>query len=140
MVRAFFAYGTLKQGECRESLWPAAPESVQRAVIHAALYGRSDYPAILPGSDRVEGQLWTFTQGDVHTVLEALDRIEGTNGNGEFDLYHRHQVEVMDRAGQSLGRAFSYFYNRDAIADGFQRITPKDGFCEWSANHRPKDV
>lgn len=140
MVRSFFAYGTLKRGECRESLWPAEPEAVRPAVIHGTLLGRADYPALLPGHDFVAGQLWTFLAADLPMVMTALDHIEGTNGNVEMDLYHRHTVEVMDLAGNPIGQAYAYFYNRDVIQDGFQLISPKNGFCQWTANRSPKDV
>jgi len=120
-----FVYGTLKRGQCREKLWPLPPLSVTTGWIHAELFGRSDYPAIRTGGDRVLGEIWRFTSEEISLVLRELDQIEGFNQPKESDLYHRRSVEVFSPQGQSFGECHCYFYAADPLKDGFHRITPK---------------
>ncbi len=129
-LRHFFVYGTLKRGQCRESLWPVRPVKVQEAWVRGCLYGRSDYPALLPGEGRVEGELWECPAEEIHRVLAVLDEIEGTDGNGPGDLYHRHVVDVF-AGDQEVIRAYTYFYHRDPIADGFRRVSEAGGVQVW---------
>ncbi|WP_182868852.1 gamma-glutamylcyclotransferase family protein [Rhodopirellula sp. JC639] len=119
MIDSVFVYGTLKRGQCRESCWPVQPLRVTSGWVRGALYGREDYPALLPGEHHVAGELWTFDAATMPTVLSVLDEIEGTDGNSADDLYHRHWVQVHDDAGEVIATAYSYFYHRDPIADGF---------------------
>lgn len=135
MANAFFTYGTLKRGECRAGLWPARPLRIQPAWIRASLYGRFDYPAITAGNDRVSGELWTFRKSDVSSVIERLDKIEGTNQPGEPDLYLREIVDVWDGDDQPIGKAYSYFYRTDPLVDGFEQIVAEkdDSTVSWSS-------
>ncbi|MGB1925175.1 MAG: gamma-glutamylcyclotransferase family protein [Rubripirellula sp.] len=122
--RSVFVYGTLKRGQCRENVWPTAPSKVTPAWIRAALYGRSDYPALRPGNDQVLGELWSFTTEKMPSIVEALDRVEGTNQIGEPDLYVRKCVPTFSIENLSLGEAYCYFYASDPRVDGFHRILP----------------
>lgn len=130
-----FVYGTLKRGECNESVWPCQPLRIETAWTLGALFASNAYPALMEGNDRVEGEVWSFGIHDRPTVIDALDRLEGTTSNAPDDLYHRRIVEVTLDEGQSL-RASTYFYNRDPIADGFTRVLLIDGRCRWPSHPR----
>ena len=132
MITAVFVYGTLKRGQCRSGLWPAEPSSVQPAWTWGKLFGRSDYPALTAGQDRVLGELWKFRTDDIASVLKTLDQIEGTNQPGQNDLYVRVSVETWAPDDQPLQQANVYHYARDPIGDGFVRLVPgDDGFVRW---------
>ncbi|KAA5541470.1 gamma-glutamylcyclotransferase [Roseiconus nitratireducens] len=129
--RGVFVYGTLKRGQCREHAWPAVPRDIRPAWIRARLFGRADYPAITAGEDRVVGELWTFDDGQMDSVLRVLDQIEGTSGNQPHDLYHRHVVQVSGLDDHPLGDAYTYFYNSDPARDGFQPVAVANGCSRW---------
>lgn len=142
-VLSVFVYGTLKRGQCRESAWPAGPKEIVPGWVHGELWGRDDYPALLPGGHRVRGELYRYDGESIRDVLSALDEIEGTDGNSPSDLYHRHVVDAFRSAPAPADRvtgsdretreerAYVYFYNRDPAADGFVRITPVAGWQSW---------
>ncbi|PAY16854.1 hypothetical protein CKO51_24205 [Rhodopirellula sp. SM50] len=122
MIDSVFVYGTLKRGQCRESCWPVAPRNVVASWIRGTLYGRADYPALMPGDHQVVGELWRFAPLSMPQVLSVLDDIEGTDGNSPGDLYHRHVVDVFGEDGELIGAAHTYFYHRDPLADGFSQV------------------
>ncbi|EMI18020.1 AIG2-like domain protein [Rhodopirellula maiorica SM1] len=133
MLTSVFVYGTLKRGECRESLWPAAPASIQVGWTRGKLFHRHDYPAMQAGEDRVLGEFWSFSDDQMHEVLQVLDQIEGTNQPGFDDLYHRVHVEVYTPDNQPLGAAFGYHYATDPLDDGFTRVVPAEpeALVQW---------
>ncbi len=132
MITAVFVYGTLKRGQCRSGLWPAEPLLVQPAWTWGKLFGRSDYPALVAGEDRVIGELWTFRADDIACVLDSLDQIEGTNRPGQRDLYVRMFVETWNLDDQPLEKANVYHYATEPTGDGFVRIKPgENGFVRW---------
>ncbi len=132
---AVFVYGTLKRGQCRESMWPAPPATVCEGFVFGSLFGREDYPAMTGGHDRVLGECWQFEMAEMPAVLEVLDRIEGTNQAGEADLYHRVIVDVFDLRGNLLGEAYTYRYASDPLADGFVLLCAagKETYVAWPA-------
>ncbi|MEM0927101.1 MAG: gamma-glutamylcyclotransferase family protein [Planctomycetota bacterium] len=130
-IDAVFVYGTLKRGECRASLWPFEPTDVQAASIRGDLWGREDYPALLPGESDVLGELWTFQEWQMERTLEVLDDIEGCRENSPSDLYHRHTVEVLMIPADSIRLAFVYQYARSPERDGFRRLACVNGYQSW---------
>ncbi|TWU08563.1 gamma-glutamylcyclotransferase family protein [Stieleria varia] len=120
----FFVYGTLKRGQCRERMWPAAPLRIAPAWTLGHLYGRDDYPAMTTGTDRVLGECWTYESSDVEAVFKTLDEIEGTEGNSPTDLYHRHEIQIHLLDDETRLFAQAYFYVKPPETDGFQRIQP----------------
>jgi gamma-glutamylcyclotransferase (GGCT)/AIG2-like uncharacterized protein YtfP len=131
LIVSVFVYGTLKRGQCRESSWPSKPLRITESWIQGNLFGRRDYPALMPGENRVRGEMWVYDIDTIDPVIEVLDRIEGTNRNSKFDLYHRHLVDVFTADGKSEGPAFTYFYNRDPIANRFMPVPLVDGHQIW---------
>ncbi len=135
MPTAVFVYGTLKRGQCRESLWPLRPLKICEACVLGSLFARDDYPAMTAGQDRVLGELWQFGAAELPMVLKSLDQIEGTNQADVDDLYHRVIVEAFDTSDHLLGTAYTYRYAGDPLADGFELIQPpsKDAYVAWPA-------
>lgn len=138
-VRSVFAYGTLKQGQCRSDLWPTEPHSVKPAWVTASLFGRDDYPALTSGDDKVLGEIWRFVPSQIPMVIEALDAIEGCNqldasGRDRLpDLYKRVVVEATCVETGEVSPAFTYFYACDLAEDGFTRLeSGADGFAQWA--------
>ena len=115
-------------------VWPVEPIEVQIAWVHGKLFGRRDYPAMKPGTNRVLGEIWRFDDSDIDNVFRSLDILEGTNGSSPDDLYHRAIVSAHDLNGQPLGNANTYLYVRDPNANGFHLIAPQDdGYVAWPA-------
>ena len=134
MITTVFVYGTLKRGQCRESMWPVAPRRIQWGWIRGTLFDRQDYPAMTAGQDRVLGELWSFDADQVDAVLEVLDQIEGTNQPGQADLYHRVVTAVAADDETQLGEAWTYHYASDPLLDGFQRLLPdRTRYVRWPA-------
>ena len=65
------------------------------------------------------------------SVLSVLDGIEGTDGNAPDDLYHRHLVDVYDEHGDRIRAAYTYFYHRDPLSDGFSELPVLGGTQVW---------
>lgn len=133
-----FVYGTLKRGQCREDCWPAAPVSIEPAWTRGSLWDLGPYPALLLGSDRVLGELWSFESGDISTVLRALDQIEGTNQPGLPNEYDRVQTRVTSwRRGEVV--ANTYRYADPSIADQLEPLMASsmiDGhhYVQWPSD------
>lgn len=116
--------------------------------IRGSLYTRpvqpanAYYPAIIPGSDRVWGEMWCFEPSQMDRVVTALDAIEGTGQPGQPNLYDRIEVDVRfeddaiaGKAALPPARAIAYFYARDVVADGFVRLAARqaNGDVRWPA-------
>ncbi|SMP76547.1 Gamma-glutamyl cyclotransferase, AIG2-like [Neorhodopirellula lusitana] len=99
-IKAFFVYGTLCRGQCREHLWPARPIRIVEAWTYGTLYGRADYPAMRSGTDKVAGEYWSFDPKDMSRVIAALDEIEGTHQVGQPNLYDRVIIDVYKRTNE----------------------------------------
>lgn len=135
MDRYFFFYGTLIQGlDCpvsralRGALAPCGP-----AWLRGALFAIDDpggwYPALLPGCDRVRGQLYRRTSRFDARALARLDLYEG------YDLrrparsaYLRRSVKVRRASGGAV-RAQVYVFNA-RLPDDAIRLDGGD-FPRW---------
>lgn len=133
LITDVFVYGTLKQGQSRSGLWPAQPLTIQPGWAHGTLLGRSDYPAMIAGSDRVLGEVWHFALSEMTNVLKTLDAIEGTNQPGQPDLYKRVAVDTYGLEGDRVVKAYTYFYATDPAQDGFVMVDPEsqDNWVQW---------
>ncbi len=111
-----FVYGTLKRGQCRANCWPKTPRSIRDAWTFGKLIDLGPYPALLVGSDRVWGELWSFEAEEIPIVHRALDIIEVTNQPGVPNEYDRVRVLVTLADGEQV-LASSYRYaGRDQAA------------------------
>ena len=125
-----FVYGTLQTGEERAGCWPHAPLAIVPAEIDAEMYDLGDYPAILPGRDRVAGEIWQIDPADMPRTLTVLDEIEGY-GQGEADLYLRDVVNCRTATGE-MRAAYTYWLADSAFARRHARVRPdRDGLCRW---------
>ena len=123
MLKHVFVYGTLKQGQCREACWPLPPQLVRHAWTLGELYDTGPYPALIPGSDMIAGEIWSYPEHQEATVLQRLDQIEGTNQAGFSNEYDRELVQVELLSGEQLP-ASTYFYARRQAIVQFARVYP----------------
>lgn len=98
MTNRLFVYGTLKRGECRESMWPRRPLAVRVAYVLGSLYDLGEYPGLWCGDEQpdewVAGELWTIADDDLDVTLRVLDEIEQTDQPGCVNLYDRILVRA----------------------------------------------
>jgi gamma-glutamylcyclotransferase (GGCT)/AIG2-like uncharacterized protein YtfP len=126
----FFVYGTLQRGEERAKFWPRPPLLVEAAYSWARLHDLGPYPAMVEGSDRVRGELWTLAEADIPATLEVLDRVEGFNQGGP-DWYVRRVIECSTLDGRRH-EAYSYFWGgREDIRHTPIVAANTEGFCDW---------
>lgn len=90
-----FVYGTLKRGQCRQACWPVAPALISQGWVLGQLVDLGPYPALLEGTDRVLGELWSFEAHLIEAVHRILDEIEVYNQPGLPDEYQRVRVAVQ---------------------------------------------
>ncbi len=145
MLAHVFVYGTLKRGECREICWPSAPAMIRPAWTTGALYDIGPYPALVAGSDRVLGELWSFPDEELPRVLAVLDAIEGTNQPGQHNEYNREvaTVTLVDLSPSSQPQTLQasiYRYARIGLLSASQRLEPtlelaNLRFAVWSSGN-----
>jgi gamma-glutamylcyclotransferase (GGCT)/AIG2-like uncharacterized protein YtfP len=143
MITDFFVYGTLKRGECRESMWPRKPLRIREGFVLARLYDLGDYPAIRVDTfegdeplDWVNGEVWSFDRSNFTTTLAALDEIEVTNQRGYRNLYDQVLVRVHDQPGSRSSRlALAYQYSSPGRLIHSRCLRPREdaSFVFWSA-------
>ncbi|MCA9133529.1 MAG: gamma-glutamylcyclotransferase [Planctomycetales bacterium] len=124
MLAHVFVYGTLKTGQCREKCWPHLPHQVQAAWTLGELYDLGAYPALVPGEDRIWGQVWSFPVAQIAGVLEVLDRVEGARPEDHPQEYHRLQTRVNLADGGTL-TASIYHYAAAARLERCRRCLPQ---------------
>ncbi|MDZ4850940.1 MAG: gamma-glutamylcyclotransferase family protein [Pirellulaceae bacterium] len=135
VIDSIFVYGTLKQNQVRSRFWPCLPQSIQPAVIRAALYDTGPFPAILSGDDWVLGELWMFAHSDIEKTLSALDEVEGFVANRLENLYDRIETEATLGDGAKVN-AFTYCYADRNSLNRLRRIESTKQFAghacaEW---------
>lgn len=138
-VHAVFVYGTLKRGECRARCWPRRPLAVASAVIRGRLHDLGPYPALVPGDDRVRGELWRFHPADMDETLRVLDEVEGATQLGDA-YYRRIVVTCRCDDGQDCA-AFAYeFVDRERLKN--HPIVPADmhGECVWTGEAKLEEI
>lgn len=107
-----FVYGTLKLGQCRQSCWPIEPLQVMPAWVYGQLFDLGPYPAMIPGSSRVAGQVWAYSDADIVKVLKTLDEIEVTNQPGVPNEYDRVHETAYLLDGQQVPVQTYHFANQ----------------------------
>lgn len=127
-IAAMFAYGTLKRGEEREKFWPARPLTVVTAFTTGRLYELGEFPGLIRGEDRIQGELWIFKHRDIARVIEALDVVEDYPR-----LYLREEFACETFDGQAIA-ATAYVYAQPEKLSDEMRILPNDeGIVIWKA-------
>lgn len=111
-----FVYGTLKPGEENYPFYCAKKVvKVERAIALGKLFDlQVGYPAMTFGDSRVYGYLLSFAQ---ETVLEELDELEDYQPTRQTlkNLYNRHQVEIYNYQGDTLGVAWVYVMSEEKV-------------------------
>ncbi len=127
-----FAYGTLKNGQCRQHYWAHRPREVALGWIHGALFDTGPYPALDVGDDLVAGELWMFEDDQIDEILHVLDDEEGYYGPASSaNLYTRRIVTCETQDGRTLD-AHAYFYTRRSEFPTFRRLHPN---VQWNHRH-----
>ena len=127
----FFVYGTLKRGECRQHRWPRSPLVVEEAWVHGELYDTGSYPALLPGCDKVLGELWSFSSTDFEPIVKVLDEIEEYRPGEPYNLYNREIVDCETLSGRRT-TAYTYLYARLHDLPTFKRLASTSGHAEFA--------
>ncbi len=128
----FFVYGTLKRRECREHMWPRTPLVVEDAWSYGELYDAGSYPALVPGTDKVLGELWSFSPNDFEAVARVLDEIEEYRPLDPYNLYNREVIECETASGRRAV-AYTYIYARLKDLPAFTRLVPPEpnDYTQW---------
>ena len=128
----FFVYGTLKRGECRQHVWPCSPSVVEEAWVLGELYDAGSYPALLPGAEKVLGELWSFAKTDFDEIVKVLDEIEEYRPGDPYNLYNREIVDCETLSGRRTA-AHTYIYASSHDLPTFTRIATKNDseFVQW---------
>ena len=131
MILAVFVYGTLKRGQVREGCWPRQPLRVMPAETRGRLHDLGPYPALIPGPDRVKGELWFLAETDVAETLRVLDEVE-CYGIEDVDLYVRRVVECRTLDDDQWHSAYVYFLADESYARRHPAVSTRaDGLAEW---------
>ena len=114
-MEKIFVYGTLKPGEINYSYFCADQVSeATRVYTRGRLYHLPlGYPAMTPGTDRVDGFLLVFANP---SCLEILDQLEEYHPDRQpqDNEYYRQKTTVY-RSGEPIGEAWGYFMAQDKI-------------------------
>lgn len=139
-VNAFFVYGTLQRGQCRQRCWPVSAKCVDRAFVRGVLYDLGEYPGLLAGDDWVAGERWELDSADMSLALDVLDREEGHAQPGEADLYDRRLTTTFAMPdGPTLGPAYVYLLKDLRMLQRAHRIDPSAAgqrvppYAQWPA-------
>lgn len=123
-ITAIFVYGTLKTGQCRERCWPLVPKSRCKAWTFGELYDTGPYPALIPGTDQVGGELWFYATEDTPDVFDVLDKIEDYSPQRPSgNLYDRRVVECHVENGDVV-KAYAYHYAKLEELPRFRKVQP----------------
>lgn len=111
-----FVYGTLKPGGCYYREYCAGRTSMEQP---AQTRGRlthlsAGYPALLEGTDWVQGHLLEFTEA-TENVLAAIDRLEDYDPArlAVHNEYQRITIPIYDANLNSLGTAWTYIMTEE---------------------------
>lgn len=139
ITNRFFVYGTLKRGECRQTLWPRPPLEIRTGYVRGRLYDLGAYPALWTGDceldedvetaggettwEWIAGEAWIFSDADMMVTIRELDEIEQTDQPGCLNLYDRVLVRVHDQAGFAGSElAYAYQYSTGGWLDDRLRV------------------
>ncbi len=123
---AFFVYGTLKKSQLRGGLWPRKPSQIRSAIVQADLFDLGPYPAAVPGSGWILGEIWHFEPGDMQATIQTLDQIEGYDPRDSDNEYVREIVvaEWVDGDEATKCNAFAYLNAQAKRLETARQIKP----------------
>jgi gamma-glutamylcyclotransferase (GGCT)/AIG2-like uncharacterized protein YtfP len=126
-VSAFFVYGTLKKSFLRGGLWPRKPLRIFPGTIQSDLFDLGSYPAAVPGTQWLLGEIWEFLPEDMDATIAELDQIEGYSPGSEMNEYTRGVVmaEFVGPEDKSMHtQAFAYFAAQTKQLEVARKIRP----------------
>jgi len=111
----FFVYGTLMEGfENYRIYLEGKVRTIQKATVEGIIYHLPEgYPAMIPGSGPVKGEVIEVTDSK---ILEEIDLLEEYKGEGEENLYDRVPVEAETERGEKIS-CWTYFYGNREYAE-----------------------
>lgn len=113
-VKPIFVYGTLRNGFGNyEAFLKGYTEKEVLAFTKGKLYSNlhNTFPCMLPGNDRVVGEVMFVKPQFYRRVLANLDRLEGYyKDDEEFSMYLRREINVSLEDGTEI-KAWGYIWN-----------------------------
>jgi gamma-glutamylcyclotransferase (GGCT)/AIG2-like uncharacterized protein YtfP len=133
MSELFFVYGTLKRGQCRESMWPRTPIRILEGRTRGTLLDLVKFPGlILDEGGWVSGELWEIQDQDLIATKQVLDEIEGYQYGRANNHYDRQRVQVVC-VDQEV-EAWTYIYLHSQGSEPRVPATPGDPpVANWTA-------
>lgn len=119
IITSVFVYGTLKEGRPLDrSIFSRLRTKVEDAETDGAIYSLGSYPAVrLDEEGTVVGELHTFSEEDIESIIAIMDGIEGYSPGRPEDrnLYNRRVIKARSKSGEET---LAYIYE-------FGRTVPK---------------
>jgi gamma-glutamylcyclotransferase (GGCT)/AIG2-like uncharacterized protein YtfP len=112
-------------------MWPRSPLVVEEAWVHGELYDAGSYPALLPGTDKVLGELWSFSPTDFEAIVKVIDDIEEYRPSDPYNLYNREVVDCETLSGRRTS-AHTYIYARLHDLPTFTRLVAANSNSEFA--------
>ena len=126
-ISAFFVYGTLKKSYLRGGLWPRKPIRITPGTIQSDLFDLGSYPAAVPGTQWLLGEIWEFLAEDMEPSIAELDQIEGYYPGGKSNEYNRQVVTVEFNGPDDTPQhtqAYAYFAAQPKQLEVARKIRP----------------
>lgn len=127
-----FTYGSLREGFFNYDKYldgkviSNKPGKIKNVDLYHMPY--KGYPAIIPGSKEVIGEVVTISNYDV--VMKAIDEMEGfINEGNPYNEYDKKIVEVELENG-TKEMCYEYFYNKKCD-DLFDEKSLFISSCDW---------
>lgn len=130
-ILPLFVYGTLRPGESNYVRLLAGRTLLEKAaVISGSLYyvPEEDYPYLLAGSERVQGDLLILAEESYAATLQAVDRLEDYDPLRESTSLYLRRTHPVNCDGEEI-LAWVYFWNSlempgRLLAEGDFRLRP----------------
>ncbi|WP_134702383.1 gamma-glutamylcyclotransferase [Ammoniphilus sp. YIM 78166] len=110
-----FVYGTLRSGQYYHHLIEKQIQSIQKATVEGLLFDLPyGYPAVIEGTGRVVGELFTFENHQ--QALCILDELEDYHGPGKDNEYERIETLATLDTGQHVPcQMYVYSASKEAL-------------------------
>lgn len=112
----FVAYGSLLTGHggSEEAEIRHRMKSIGPCHLRGELYSRGDFPALTPGADVIEGELFSVPDKSTFKMLDQIEHYDASDRDGS--LYRRRSVRILDPPVD----AWIYYWN--GPTDTLERI------------------
>lgn len=132
----FYVYGTLRSGFGNHRLFDSAVTDITPAHLHGAKMVAGGCPFVfLDGSDTtVLGEIVTIEPSRYPAVLKTVDRLEGYNGPGRFNLYERQIIEAVTETGQTV-KAYAYLVDESDDFVQSNTAVPSGDYADYARSY-----